>query len=282
MQTLEVFQSLWGMQLRDPEEIDRPHEDSFSCVAQAGYAGMCLDPSVSEIDDFLKTKPLFEQHGLRCLVNVFPASVNDMRPLLEFTKEMGAPFANVIGQVYPLTPEEAEPIVRAWMEIADDVGIPILMETHRDCITNDMFFTLNLMDLIPEMRLCADLSHYVVNREMRVPVSEPDQAHITKILDRSDCFQGRVANREQIQLPVTFPQHQKWVNEFKIWWEQGMRSWRARSDPDDILIFLCELGPPEYAITGADGKELSNREEDALIIRHWAEEIWAKLEAESA
>ena len=49
--------------------------------------------------------------------------------------------------------------------------IDVLFETHRECITNDMFATLEIIDNIPEMRLCGDLSHYVINREVRLPMS---------------------------------------------------------------------------------------------------------------
>ena len=95
-----------------------------------------------------------------------------------------------------------------------------------------------------------------------------------RLIARSDCFQGRIANREQIQVPIDFPQHQDWVALFKDWWRQGFQDWRARAADDDTLIFLCELGPPPYAITDANGAELSDRFEEALTIRSWAETIW--------
>jgi hypothetical protein len=280
MQQLDVYQSLWAMELRSPYQAERTPEECFALVAEAGYSGMCLDPVVEQIDEYLALKPLYEKYQLGCLVNVFPRSIADMRPLLEFCKEMGAPFANVIGQLFPISVEGAIPIIRTWMEIAEDVGVPIKMETHRDCITNDMFFTLQLLDAIPEMRLTADLSHYVVNREMSAPVSVENQALMTRILERSDSFQGRISSHEQIQVPIQFPQNEKWVAVFRDWWERGMRSWRSRSGADDSLIFLCELGPPEYAFTDGEGRELSDRFEEALLIRSWVQDIWARLEAE--
>jgi len=113
--------------------------------------------------------------------------------------------------------------------------------------------------LSPEMRLCADLSHFVVDRELRAPVRDRDQRYITSILDRSDCFQGRVASREQVQVAINFTQHQDWVEIFRGWWKYGMREWRHRNPADATLAFLCELGPPPYAITDGDQRELSDR-----------------------
>jgi hypothetical protein len=133
---------------------------------------------------------------------------------------------------------------------------------------------------VPELRLCADLSHFVVDREFRAPIPARDEACIRRVLERSDCFQGRIASREQIQIQIDFPQHQQWVEIFKGWWKDGMRMWRQRNADDASLVFLCELGPPPYAITDGRQHELSDRWIEALTIRKWAQEIWASLDAE--
>ncbi len=146
-------------------------------------------------------------------------------------------------------------------------------ETHRNCITNDLFSTLLMIDAIPDMRLCADLSHYLVDREFPYPVLAGNEALIARILARSDSFQGRIASREQIQVQPGFPRHIKWFDQFARWREDGFRSGRARGNADAALTFLCEPGPSEYAITGPDGYELSDRWEDALMIRARVEEI---------
>jgi hypothetical protein len=209
------------------------------------------------------------------MVNAFPATEDDMVPLLDFANEMNACMVNVISGVMPLRPESAVPVVERWMTEAKERDMPLLFETHRDGMLNDMYYTLLLMDLVPEMRLCADLSHFVVDREMRNPISEQDQAYISSILQRSDCFQGRVANREQVQIQIDFPQHREWVEIFKGWWQQGMQGWRERNADDAELVFLCELGPPPYAITDAEQQELSDRWEESLQIKGWAKELWA-------
>lgn len=282
MQTLEIFQSLWAMELRRPDGKERSHEESFQMVADAGYHGMAIDLGSTALDHAKKLRPHFERHNLGCMINAFPTTIEGLRPVLHMAKDFDAVFVNIIGQVMPLAVADMIPVIRAWIEMAREEGVPIQFETHRNCITNDLFATLLLIDAVPEMELCADLSHYLVDREFWYPISDEDNALMHRILDRSVSFQGRVASREQVQVQISFPQHQKWFDQFAAWWEYGLRSWRARSGPDAICNFLCELGPVEYAITGPDGYELSDRWDEALMIRRRVEDIWSSLESAPA
>ena len=277
VQKLEIFQSLWAMELRRPGIPERPMEENFAMARDAGYHGLCFDPAVHEIAECRKLKPLFERYGLKCMVNAFPGAVEELPPLLELAAELDASLVNVIGAVMPLTVEEGAPVIRQWMEDAERAGQALLFETHRDCTLNDLYYTLQLIEAVPEMRLCADLSHYVIDREMRLPLTDRDREYMHRILERSDCFQGRVANREQIQVQIDFPQHRGWVDQFRAWWREGIGMWRARNNGDATLHFLCELGPPPYAMTDAGHEELSDRWAEALTIRGWVEEIWNDL-----
>jgi len=279
MQKLDIYQSLWGMELRHPKTPERTDEESFALVAEAGFDGMCLDPSRAEIAENQARRGLFEKYGLGCMINAFPYSPDDMQPLLDFATSMDACLVNVISGVMPIKPKDAVPVVCRWIEEAEARRIPLLFETHRDGLLNDLYFTLQLMELVPDMRLCADLSHFVVDRELRAPVPERDKRYFDSVLARSDCFQGRIANREQVQIQINFEQHQEWVEIFKVWWKEGMRLWRQRNVEDATLIFLCELGPPPYAITDANQNELSDRWQESLQIRDWVRGIWAELEA---
>jgi hypothetical protein len=277
-QKLEIYQSLWAMELRQPGRQERSMEENFRMVAEAGYHGLCIDPAVHEIDDFLRLKPLYRDYGLKCMVNAFPASVEEMPLLLDLANELGASLVNAIGQVMPLTVEEGVVVIRQWIRDAEQAGLTLLFETHRDCTLNDLYYALQLIEAVPEMRLCADLSHYVIDREMRIPLNDTDRDYMRRILERSDCFQGRVANREQIQVQIDFPQHREWVEQFRRWWTEGIGMWRERNQDDATLIFLCELGPPPYAMTDASQAELSDRWQEALTIRRWVEEIWSSLD----
>lgn len=209
MQRLEIYQSLWAMEQRHPSLPEPSAAENFARIAAAGYAGVCLDPNVAEIPESLALQPLFEQHQLGCMVNAFPATVEELPALLQMAQTLHACQVNVIGGVMPVLASDAVPVLQQWMRDGEAAGIPLLFETHRDSTLNDLYYTLQLLDALPELRLCADLSHFVVDREFRAPIGQRDQAWIERILRHSDCFQGRIASREQIQIQIGFPQHQQ-------------------------------------------------------------------------
>ena len=277
MQKLKIFQSLWGMEQRHPQKKEPTLEENFKKAKLAGFDGICIDLSEREIKDFEYSKELFDEFEMSCMINAFPNSEQEMESFLRMGKLFDASCINIISGITPLNPKNALPIIRQWIEEAEIADIKILFETHRDSLLNDLFFTIQLMDLVPEMRLCADLSHFVIDRELRLPLPDRDQEYINTVLKRSDCFQGRVANREQIQIQLDFPQHKEWVDQFKKWWRYGLLDWRTRNNQDAELIFLCELGPPPYAMTDKNQEELSDRWDEALLIKSWIETIWNEL-----
>jgi len=274
---LLVYQALWGMdRLAAPE---RATAEKFDQVREAGFDGMAIDLGALTLEQAQATVPHFARTGLRGGLTAFPTSIDGLRPALALAHRIEAPFVVVIGQVMPLSVSEMIPLIEGWLRVADEERMPIQFETHRNCITNDLFTTLQLLDAVPAMRLAADLSHYVVDREMPCPPTPYLQALITRILARSDSFQGRVAARGQIQIALDFAQNAKWVALFRSWWREGFSMWRARRTDDAPLVFLCELGPPDYAITDGGGRELSDRWTEALTLAQWARESWRDVSA---
>ena len=279
MRRIEFYQSLWAMERRRPGEAEAPIEDSFARIAEAGFAGVCLDLAMADVPLADAARPLFQRHGLKCLFNGFPRSDDELIFMLNYAKDYGAPFLSVIGQVMPRDVEGMIEVARRWIDIADAAQFPILFETHRHGLLNDLFATLELLEAVPGLKLCADLSHFVVDREFALPIDAEADGMIGQVLDRSWALQGRVASNEQVQVQIGFAQHRGWVDQFAHWWDQGLRSWRARAAEDAVVTFLCELGPSPYAITGPDGLELSDRWAEALAIRDRVSALWATLEA---
>jgi hypothetical protein len=271
---LLVYQALWAMdRLATPEASVA---EKFDRVRDAGFDGMAIDLGALTMEQAEATVPHFLRTGLAGGLTAFPTSVEALRPALQLAHRIAAPFVVVIGQEMPVRLADMLPVIEGWLRVAEHESMPIQFETHRNSITNDLYTTVQLLDALPQMRLAADLSHYVVDREIPCPPSPALQKLITKVLERSDSLQGRVAARGQIQVSLSFPQNAKWLALFREWWREGMSAWLARQKGNNsALVFLCELGPPDYAITDAQGRELSDRWAEALLLAHIARETWS-------
>lgn len=275
MSNLLIYQSLWATEQRLPDTPERGFEERFDEVKAAGFDGLSVDLGALSLEAAREVIPQFARTGLRGLVTAFPRSIEDIRAPIALAKAIGAPFVIVVGLVMPVTIAGMIPVIRDWLAIAEAENMPLHFETHRHCITNDLYIALQLLDAIPEMEMSADLSHYAVDREIYLPLSPLLKSQFNRVLERSASFQGRVATGQQIQVPINFPQNAKWLDLFKGWWTDGFRHWRARKPDGEDVVFLCELGPREYAMTDAEGRELSDRWAEARQLRDIARECWA-------
>jgi hypothetical protein len=279
-QQLRILQSLWAMERRLANEAEWPLRVQLEMIRDAGFDGV----GVRFIDaDYAREVATFlRAHGMIWQAQCYPKSVDDLKPVLDLVGRLGAAHVNLQPDVRPRRLEQCIPLLEGWRRLADEAGVAVHIETHRDRMTTDLFFTLQLLDCFPDLKLTADLSHYLVGREFAWPVDDTNYALIHRILDNSWGLHGRVASREQVQVPILFPQHQCWVELFMGWWEYAIRSWRKRAGPNAVLTFLCELGPPPYAITGADGKELSDRWQEALVLKDLIRGLWRRILDEGA
>src|SRR5215469_9401390 len=142
MGELFVYQSLWATELRRQGVPERPIPERFDRVKEAGYAGLAIDLGAADMEVARTCVPEYARTGLKGLVMAFPASIEGLRPALHLAKDIDAPFVVVIGKIMPLRVEEMIPVIRDWMRVAQQERMPIQFETHRNCITNDLFSTL--------------------------------------------------------------------------------------------------------------------------------------------
>lgn len=272
MQELLVFQSLWAMERRHTDGNERSLHDNIAMIADAGFEG--ISAHYTNRADVVRLNEIARGSGLEIEGVCFPRSVEDLRLPLELASEFPVRHINLQPDVRLRRVEDCLPLLDGWMRLAENAGIPVFIETHRDRMTTDLFFTLDLLDRRPELPLLADLSHFLVGREFAFPVEEENHALIRRILDNSHAFHGRVASREQVQIEISFPHHRPWLDLFLDWWDYGFRAWRTRSAADAALVFTCELGPKPYAITGRDGNDTTDRWGEALMLRRMVRDLW--------
>jgi hypothetical protein len=274
MQRLLILQSLWAMERRHTDGLERSLEENVEMIVGAGYDG--VSGHYHDRDYVRRLAALLKPHGKTAEGQCFPKTVDDLKPVLEIATEFGIHHLDIQPDVRPRRIQDCIPLIEGWSRLAEEVDFPVLIETHRDRMTTDLYFVLDLLDCFPDLRLLGDLSHFLVGREFAWPVSDEAHAQIHRVLDSSWAFHGRVASREQVQIEISFPHHGMWLDLFLDWWEYGFRSWRKRAGPGDTLSFTCELGPKPYAITGRDGNDTTDRWAEALMMRDLVRERWQR------
>jgi hypothetical protein len=264
MQTLLCLQSLWAMERRHTDGFERSLEENVGMVIAAGFDGVSTD--WRNRDTARRVTSLLAPHGLVAEGQCFPQTVDDLKPVLEVCSEFRVHHLDIQPDIRPRTIAECVPLLEGWRRLAEQVDFPVYFETHRDRMTTDLYFVLDLLACFPDLKLLGDLSHFLVGREFAMPVSDENHAYIHKVLDNCWALHGRVASREQVQIEISFPHHKMWLDLFLGWWEYGMRSWRRRAGTDE-----------SYAITGADGNDLADRWQDSLLMKDLVRTLWAGL-----
>ncbi|RMQ40826.1 Xylose isomerase-like enzyme [Pseudomonas cichorii] len=277
MRELLIFQSLWAM-LDHRGQCDLPLEAQLDKIAAAGFDGFTdhfwVPEHVGRLSSAAKAR------GLQIEGQLFPRSVDDLARAIDVISCHGCHHLTLQADVRPRTLRQAIDLIEGWQRLAEQADFPILLETHRYRITSDLLFTLDILAEMPDLKLLADLSHYVVGRELpELPASE-DEEHLQTILRHSWGFHGRVANSEQVQIPITFAQHRPWLDYFLKLWRYGIEDWLSRPLGETAsLSFTCELGPPPYAITGADGRDITDRWAEALLLKQRIGEVWLECQS---
>lgn len=276
---LTVQQSWWAMLGLGSDGTEWSMEEKFERIAEAGFSG--ISGFIPPLEEMEKWHRLLDRYKLDFSAIAFPRKGGDLLETFKAARRFGR-VQYINSQVMDsfVTGEEALGLLEELLTLSAEARIPHFIETHRGTVTQDLIRTCDYVRRLPELRLTIDLSHYVVAGEMNGTCPQAE-THFDELLARTSCIHGRISNGEQVQVDIGPDGDHPIVPAFARWWTKGMSQWKVHALPGDLLPFIPELGPPNYAITHwvKDGRhpEISDRWQQALVLKRMAESLWESL-----
>jgi hypothetical protein len=181
--------------------------------------------------------------------------------------------------------DEARALMEAILDASARTGHPLLVETHRATVTQDMKRTLDLAAAFPELRFNGDFAHWYTGLEMTYGDLEMKLARMAPVLERTRFLHGRVSDPGCIQIPPGAEASAKHVAFFRRMWTASLKGFLASAAPGDVFGFYPELLPASlcYARQVPDTSgaltEESDRWLDALALVRIARQCWAEANA---
>jgi sugar phosphate isomerase/epimerase len=138
--------------------------------------------------------------------------------------------------------EENIHIFERLIELSQRSGIRILVETHRGRPTYSAIETCKYLEALPDLRLTADFSHWMVVHESGL---DDQRANLELAIARADYIHARVGYAEGPQIPD--PRAPEWnhaVERHVQLWQQIID--QHKKDGKESLYITPEFGPPDY------------------------------------
>ena len=147
--------------------------------------------------------------------------------------------------------EDNMQIFERIVQLSQSSGIPILVETHRGRPTYSAIETRKYLEALPELRLTADFSHWMVVHESGL---EDQRANLELAISRASYVHARVGYAEGPQIPD--PRAPEWeyaVKRHLGLWQEIIE--QHKRDGKETLYITPEFGPPDYMHTAPFTKQ---------------------------
>jgi sugar phosphate isomerase/epimerase len=232
------------------EMWDDPLEDFLQRTAESGFEATeiylgSLHESPVEI------ARLHASYGLRLIGQIltqgqtYQEHIRSLELQFEFAAQCDVAFINSHTGRDIFRFEENVQIFERLIQLSQGSGIPILVETHRGRPTYSAIETRRYLEVLPELHLTADFSHWMVVHESDLA---DQRANIELATTRADYIHARVGYAEGPQIPD--PRAPEWhyaVETHLALWQQIIDQ-QKRSGRESLYI-TPEFGPPAYMHT---------------------------------
>jgi hypothetical protein len=278
---LQIVLNLWGLAAYPSGTDEWSEEKKVQEIAAAGFDAFDVWAGGAREEDFARWRALGEKHGLGVGVETEILKPEDADTAIAAAKRLGSVYLDAhVGSSF--TPEaEAEALLRGLVERCRKADMPLVIQTHRGRVTQDLLRTVAYANAIPDLRFDLDLSHYFVGGEIGGALSPEAEKAFAVLMERAIMLDGRVSNGEQVQVDHRNPAYSAQRDRSSEMWKRTMKDWLGSAGRGDVFPFRIELGPPDYAILGADGREISDRWEQQKDLMALVERLWNEAVSET-
>jgi sugar phosphate isomerase/epimerase len=232
------------------EMWDDPLESFLQRAAESGFDATeiylgSLKESPAEING------LHEVYGLRLIGQIltqgqsYREHIQSLESQFEFAAQCKVVFVNTHAGRDIFHFEENVEIFQRLVELSQSSGIPILVETHRGRPTYSAIETRKYLDALPDLRLTADFSHWMVVHESGL---DDQRLNLESAISRAEYIHARVGYAEGPQIPD--PRAPEWsyaVTRHLALWQEIVNQHKQKGL--DVLYITPEFGPPAYMHT---------------------------------
>jgi sugar phosphate isomerase/epimerase len=175
---------------------------------------------------------------------------------------------------------EVDQLAASVIEASRQHRIPLYVETHRATILQDIWRAVQLVKRFPELEINCDFSHWYTGLEMVYGGFEKKVEFIRPVIDRMGFIHARIGNPGCIQVDIgdgdsaTRP----YVGHFCTVWTQVFAAYLSKPATHRFCFATELLGPEIYYARVFNGKEESNRWEQALVLVKLARECFRKAQ----
>jgi len=262
---LRLIRTTWGiLDISNVEHKDpRTWENAFAKLEKEKYWG--IEFPVGPFNPFVNDKEKFHELAKKYNLNViaqihtcgYPvptrkveAHTEWLRKFAREAKTWNAAFINSHSGVDSWSFEESLRFFEEALVIEKEEGITIVHETHRQRILYNPWVTRDLLKKLPDLKINADLSHWVVVAERLFhDERDDDWQEIIELVGKHCHFiHARVGYDEGPQVPEpSAKEYQPALEAHEKWWNSIWKSQQSRGDK--FTHVEPEHGPAPYMHT---------------------------------
>lgn len=269
---LHMF-NLWELPEWSTAPRHEDHRELYAALKEAGYQGLqCADPAICA------------EVGLGCTALSRVNEPGDAEAVAKPLQDAGNE-AVVLHVGWGLEDDDkAHRLLEDIVSTAAKLDFPILVETHRTTIFQDMWRTVGFIRAFPEVRINGDYSHWYTGAEMTNGGIEPKWEFMAPVFERVHALHGRIGNPSQMQVDVGDGTVGENVAHFREMWTRSFIGFLRQAKPGDYIPFMPELLPPSIhygrAFRNASGEmaEECDRWQQAMVLTAIAREAFLAAE----